>query len=146
MTILLIGNIIGVPRYKGSEQLLELLKTEGFNNIYEVEPFKKEFQKIAKRDNRDYNWLIAKLRMLEKKGMDALKLESFEPLPNTNPKLYSIRYPHSPLNPRVIYVYINGNEIYLLTAFKESSKKTNSDYDSAIKVAQDRLKYLEEYY
>ena len=146
LTILLISNIIVVPRCKGSEKLLELIKTEGFKNIYEVEQFEKEFRKIAKKDKRYYDWLFAKLAVLEEKGMEALKLESFEPLPHTNPKLYSIRYPQSPLNPRAIYVYANGNEIYLLTAFKESSKKSNSDYDSAIKTAHDRLKYIEEYY
>lgn len=108
--------------------------------------FKKSSKKIAKKDKRYYEWLLSKLYVLEEKGMDALKLESFEPLPSTNPKLYSIRYPHSPLNPRVIYVYVNGNEIYLLTAFKESSKKSNSDYTSAIKVAHDRLKYIGECY
>ena len=125
---------------------MELIKTEGFENIYQVDQFEKEFKKIAKKDTRYYEWLFAKLSVLEKMGMKALKLESFEPLPSTNPKLYSIRYPHSPLNPRVIYIYVNGNEIHLLTAFKESSKKTNSDYESAIKIAHERLKYLEEEY
>ncbi len=125
---------------------MELIKTEGFENIYQVDQFEKEFKKIAKKDTRYYEWLFAKLSVLEKMGMEALKLESFEPLPSTNPKLYSIRYPHSPLNPRVIYIYVNGNEIHLLTAFKESSKKTNSDYESAIKIAHERLKYLEEEY
>lgn len=138
--------MVVVQCYKGSEKPLELIRTEGFKNIYEVEQFQKEFKKIAKNDKRYYDWLLVKLAMLEEKGMEALKLESFEPLPHTNPKLYSIRYPHSPLNPRAIYVYANGNEIYLLTAFKESSKKSNSDYDSAIKTAHDRLKYIEEYY
>ena len=90
MTILLISNIIVVPRYKGSEKLLELIKTEGFEKIYEVEQFEKEFKKIAKRDRRYYDWLIAKLSVLEDKGMEALRLESFEPLPHTDPKLYSI--------------------------------------------------------
>lgn len=125
---------------------MELIKTEAFQNIYEIEQFKKEFEKIVKGNRRYKNWLIAKLYMLDEKGMQVLNLESFEPLPYTNPKLYSIRYPHSPLNPRVIYVYANGKNIYLLTAFKESSKKRSSDYDSAIKVATERLKYIEKHY
>lgn len=37
-----------LPRYKGSEKLLELLKTAGFENIYEVEQFQKEFKKNCK--------------------------------------------------------------------------------------------------
>ena len=125
---------------------MELIKTEGFKNIYEVEQFQKEFKKIAKNNKRYYKWLFLKLSALEKLGMKALNLENFEPLQHTNPKLYSIRYPHSPLNPRVIYIYANGNEIHLLTAFKESSKKSNSDYNFAIKLAQERLKYIEEKY
>ena len=56
LTILLISNIIVVPRCKGSEKLLELIKTEGFKNIYEVEQFEKEFRKIAKKDKRYYDW------------------------------------------------------------------------------------------
>ena len=48
LTILLIGNIMILPRYKGSEKLLELLKTAGFENIYEVEQFQKEFKKNCK--------------------------------------------------------------------------------------------------
>lgn len=124
---------------------MEIIKTENFNNIYEVEQFQKEFKKITKNAKRYNNWLLNKLSVLDEKGMEALRMESFEPLSNTSPKLYSIRYPHSPINPRVIYVYIDGDEIYLLTAFKESSKGGNGDYNSAIKIAHERLKLIEEY-
>ena len=124
---------------------MDLIKTEGFDNVYEVKPFQKEFEKTVKKDKRYYKWLREKLAILEKLGMEALKLESFEPLPFTDPRLYSIRYPKSPINPRVIYIYANGKEVYLLTAFKESSKNSNSDYEAAIKVAEERLKYIGEY-
>ena len=51
LTILLISNIIVVPRCKGSEKLLELIKTEGFKNIYEVEQFEKSLEKLPRRIN-----------------------------------------------------------------------------------------------
>ena len=137
-----------IPCRKGSEKLLERIKTEGFKHVYEVDVFKKEFKKITgetKNDQRYHKWLKRQLLRLEDLGMKALVLDGFEPLSDTNPRLYSIRYNKSPLNPRVIYIYANGDEIYLLTAFKESSKKSNSDYNRAVKIAHERLKYLSEY-
>ncbi len=122
--------------------LLDLIKTEGFDHIYEVEPFEKEFKKTVKENKRYYKWLREKLSILEALGTEALKLRDFEPLPSTNPKLYSIRNPNTPINPRVIYIYASGKNIYLLTAFKEGSKNSNSDYGAAIKVAEERLKYI----
>lgn len=127
---------------------MDRVKNERFKNIYEVDVFNKEFKKITgetKNDQRYHKWLYRQLKILEDLGMKALMLDSFEPLSNTDPKLYSIRYNKSPLNPRVIYIYANGDEIYLLAAFKESSKKSNSDYNKAIEIAHERLKYLSEY-
>lgn len=103
--------------------------------------FRKSSKSLRKTTD-DIKWLIVKLSILEKYGMKALQLEGFESLSGTDPKLYSIRYPHSKLNPRVIYVYANGTDIILLSAFKEGSKKGNSEYESAIKLTYDRLKYL----
>ena len=125
---------------------MELLKTEDFENIYEVESFQKEFKKITNNDRRYVKWLISKLSILDNYGMRALQQPEFESLSGTDPKLYSMRYPHSKVNPRVIYVYVNGKDIILLTAFKEGSKKSNSEYGSAIKIACDRLKYLKIYF
>lgn len=124
------------------------MKNERFKHIYEVDVFQKEFKKITgetKNDQRYHKWLYRQLKRLEDLGMKALMLDGFEPLSNTDPRLYSIRYNKSPLNPRVIYIYANGNEIYLLAAFKESSKKSNSDYNRAIEIAHERLKYLSKY-
>ena len=124
---------------------MELEKTAGLQRTYQVDCFEKEFEKVTAEKNpngRYHKWLRKELIKLEEFGVAALKFENFEPLPGTDPKLFSIRYPHSKINPRVIYVYINGGEIYLLTAFKEGSKNTNSDYAAAIKISQNRLKYL----
>lgn len=59
---------------------------------------------------------------------------------NIKPNLYSIRYPKSKLNPRVLYIYLDEGEVLLLAAFKEKSK---SDYARNIKLALNRLKILE---
>ncbi len=125
--------------------LLNFRRLENFDNIYDSEQFEKDFEKIVKGNRERYhNWLRSKLKMLDKMGMKVLELDAFEPLSNTDPKLYSIRYNKSPVNPRVIYIYAKDNKIYLLTAFKEGSKKNSSDYREAIKVAQDRRKYIDD--
>ncbi len=54
--------------------------------------------------------------------------------------LYSIRYPHSKKNPRVIYFVFGEDEaIILVTAFKEKSSK---DYQKGIERAAGRYKAL----
>ncbi|MBR6408428.1 MAG: hypothetical protein IKS19_07620 [Clostridia bacterium] len=124
---------------------MELLKVSGFEHIHQVDDFKKLFEQATSEkdaDGRYHRWLRQKLFILDNLGMEALKLEGFEPLSDTDPKLFSIRYPHSRVNPRIIYIYADKSEIYLLYAFKESSKTANSDYRAAIKTASNRLKYL----
>ena len=56
------------------------------------------------------------------------------------PKLYAIRHPRSQINERYIYVYVDGESIILLTAFKE---KNTHDYRSAIARAKRILIELE---
>ncbi|MDD6570839.1 MAG: type II toxin-antitoxin system RelE/ParE family toxin [Thermoflexaceae bacterium] len=89
---------------------------------------------------RYQKWLIVSLEKLEEYGEEAIKLNNFEQLTNINPKLYSIRYPKSKLNPRVLYIYLDEGGILLLAAFKEKSKK---DYTRNIELAQKRLKMLD---
>lgn len=122
---------------------LELVKVEGFEHIYQIDQFEKEFTDIADGDITRYKkWLIRSLETLESMGMAALKLENFEVVSKDNPKIYSIRYPHSKLNPRVLYIYVDRDGVCLLTAFKESSKNRSSDYKHAISRARARLKYV----
>ncbi len=123
-------------------KLLELVKVEGFEHIYQIDRFEKEFTDIADGDIRYKKWLIRSLEMLESMGMAALKLENFEMVSKDDPKIYSIRYPHSKLNPRVLYIYVDRDGACLLTAFKESSKNRSSDYEHAINRARGRLKYV----
>jgi len=81
------------------------------------------------------------LGILDEFGEKAIELPNFEQLRDVNPKLYSIRYPHSTLNPSILYVYLDEGKILLLAAFKE---KSNKDYDRNKKIALSRLKILNE--
>ena len=119
-----------------------LLKVDGFNRIYQLEEFQEEFEDTVsetKTTGRYHEWLRTKLRQLDALGYQACKLRDFEPLTDTDPKLYSIRYPKSPKNTRVLYIYVEGSRVYLLHAFNEKSK---SDYANAIKTATNRIKSL----
>lgn len=89
---------------------------------------------------RYQKWLIGSLKVLEEYGEEAVRLKNFEQLENVTPKLFSIRYPNSVLNPRVLYTYLEDGEILLLAAFKEKSKK---DYNRNIKLALNRLRVLD---
>lgn len=130
---------------KGCGQFLEIEKVDGYKKIYQVEGFQKEFEKTVseiKPNGRYHKWLRKQLFSLEDHGYDALKFENFEPLSDTNPKLYAIRYPRSKKNPRVIYIYVDDCDVYLLHAFKETK---TSDYNQAVKTAEKRAKlFIEE--
>lgn len=69
----------------------------------------------------------------------AIDLPQFEKLSGET-KLYSIRHPESKKNVRVLYTIVEGKIIILLVAFL---KKNEGDYQKAIKVAKQRLKWLE---
>jgi len=96
----------------------------------------------TKAEGRYHSWLRRKLNVLDTFGFKALSDRDFEPLEGTDPKLYAIRYPKSPKNPRVVYAYVDDGVVYLLHTFKETSKKSGSDYRSAIKVATNRLESI----
>ncbi|HHU72180.1 MAG TPA: hypothetical protein GXZ21_09130 [Clostridiales bacterium] len=126
---------------------MDIVKNSMFSKIYEVDCFQKEFKKMTKEKlaikppyPRYQKWLIASLTILEEYGKDAINLENFEQLESVKPSIYSIRYPKSKLNPRVLYVYLENGDILLLTAFKEERK---SDYTRNIKMVKKRLKALD---
>lgn len=126
---------------------MEIRKIKSFSKIYEVDVFQKEFlQAVGEHPaNREpfpryQKWLIAKLRVLEERGASAISLRDFECVTKgKEPKIYSIRYPRSQKNPRVLYVFIEGDLILLLGAFLE---KDRSDYSKNIEKAEKRLKIL----
>lgn len=125
---------------------LKIRKNIMFQNVYELDCFEDEFRQMTKEKltlnppfPRYQQWLIRSLTVLEELQKDAIKLAGFEQLTTVDPKIYSIRYPHAPLNPRVLYAYMDEGNIILLAAFKEKNK---SDYTRNIKVAQNRLKHI----
>ena len=127
---------------------MDILKLDHFENIYAVKNFQKEFVNITKEKMADsppypqfQRWLIRSLTKLDQMGRLAVTLDGFEKLDSKNPELFSIRYPHSKLNPRVIYACFEGSKIILLTAFKEENAK--SDYKTAMNRAKKRYKALE---
>lgn len=127
---------------------MNVYKLDKFEHIYAVDCFEKEFSKMTSErlvDEPPYprfqKWLISKLNVLDKMGKNAIALEGFEDLGSYDPKLFSIRFPHSKLNPRVIYACFMDTEIILLTAFKEENAK--GDYLKAMRKASKRYKTLD---
>ena len=123
------------------------MQFEEYNRIYAVEGFGEEFEATLNESNKNgryHKWLRRKLFVLDELKYGALSDRDFEHLEDTDPKLYAIRYPKSPKNPRVVYAYVDDGNVYLLYTFKETSKNTGSDYRSAIKIAQNRLKLITE--
>ena len=119
---------------------MEVFQMPGFKRIFYLDVFKKEFLEATDHEDRYRYWLLQKLTILEEYGKKALLLGQFEKLNHEEVDLYSIRYPHSKLNPRVIYFYVDGDDIVLSTAFKE---KSSNDYKRGIRKAKERYKLLQ---
>ena len=124
---------------------MNIQKLAGFKRIYQAECFPNEvmsmFSKNIGEKKRYLKWLYMWLSILDNEGMSVLNLEQFEHLKGTkNPNLYAIRHPHSQINERYIYIYVDGECAVLLTAFKE---KNLQDYKFAIKRAENIMAQLE---
>lgn len=77
---------------------------------------------------------------LDNYGEKAVLLQSFEKMSGSD-LIYSMRYPNSRKNPRVLYFFICGGVPVLLYAFLEKKK---ADYTHGIKVAEERAKLVKE--
>ena len=124
---------------------MNLLKMNGFERIYQVDCFTKEFQDavneiwLGKSPYKRYQKkLIEDLAVLDDYGENAIKLPQFEALSNTKCRLYSIRHPKTKKNVRILYVISKGS-IILLTAFLE---KNISDYTNGISRSEKRYSDL----
>lgn len=125
---------------------METFQLEGFERIYELATFKKEFERTVNERRIIYppfpryqKWLISCLTILDVEGEAAIQSGKFEQLiMDSKPKIYSMRYPHSKKNVRVLYGF-KDNKIILLLAFAE---KSGSDYKKNIDTAQRRLNKL----
>lgn len=133
--------LLHISNNQGVWLLLELFKVDKYSNIYWVDSFLEEFLKLVKEKKGDappymqyQRWLYDKANVLDELGVRAISLKHFEDLKESQKvdkeefKLYSIRYPKSKINVRVIFTFCD-NMIILLHSFKEKSKK---DYARAI--------------
>ena len=125
---------------------LKKIDINGLNDIYAVDVFEKEFKKAVDESwKSDPPWkryqtkLIKNLVVLDTEKEQAVRLKQFEKLSGTE-ELYSIRYPETNKNFRVIYTVYEENFIILLAAFQE---KNDGDYRRAVAVAEKRLRQLE---
>jgi hypothetical protein len=121
-----------------------LSKVKPYSNIYEVDTFSEEYKKLFKNFG-EYDSckkkLMFNLSILDNASSinSALQHKNIEKLKDVD-NLYSIRNP-SKLNPRTIFCYEIDDNIYiLLTSFFE---KNTSDYNRAVKRAQNIIKSLE---
>ena len=125
---------------------LKKIDINDLNDIYAVDVFEKEFKKAVDESwKSDPPWkryqtkLIKNLVVLDTEKEQAVRLKQFEKLSGTE-ELYSIRYPETNKNFRVIYTVYEENFIILLAAFQE---KNDGDYRRAVAVAEIRLRQLE---
>lgn len=124
---------------------MQVLKTEGFNNIFHVDVFEKEFCSLfgkSKGEMKRYqNWLDRSLGILDELGVQATDNKTFRKISGYE-DLYEIRYPHSKLNTRALHcILLDDGEVILLAATKE---KESSDVSSAAELAARRLRLLKE--
>ena len=124
---------------------MKVQKLAGYTRIYQAECFPDEvkamFGKNTGEMRRYLKWLNVWLHYLDIYGLEVLNIEQFEHVKSTfNPHIYAIRHPHSLINERYLYIYMEGEAAVLLTAFMEKDKK---DYDPAIKRAENIYNELE---
>ena len=122
---------------------MDLIKLDGYKNIYAIPGFDIEFDKLIKKSG-EYKACKKKLEfnlaiLDNAEGIKkALLHKNIEKLSNID-NLYSIRN-ISVLNPRTIFCCaLDDNTYILLTSFFE---KTSSDYNKAIVKAQNIKKSL----
>lgn len=91
--------------------------------------------------NAERSRFVRRVQRVQDKGLNLLQsgsdvLESVKDADN----LYSLRLPRSQNNPRFLLCVNVGKTFYILHGFKE---KSTSDYDRAIKIAENRLYKLQ---
>lgn len=119
---------------------MEILKMDGFNNIYEFSCFQKEFESLFGKNIKSFNryieWLFAKLKILDEEGVEVIQRRDFKFLRDN---IYEIRKPRSKENPRVLFTILEDKSI-LITAILE---KSSSDFKLAIEKSIKRIELVE---
>lgn len=134
---------------------MELKQVERYSNIYQVDSFWKEFLKAInfkepedperlKRlvdNNECIQWYYDRLDILDAHGRSCARRPKFEHLETKDGyALYSIRNTTSPLNPRIIFIFDDEDNVILLYPFLE---KHDGDYEQAKTIAIKRAKLLD---
>ena len=122
---------------------IDILGVDGCSHIFQVDSFDKDFCASIGKDKKmliSYRKrLRRRLKILEDNGKNATNGYQFEFIEEN---LYSIRFPESKLNPRVLYAFISDDDmIILLTAFLE---KNASDYEFGKVKARNIMRALKE--
>ncbi|MEG0897783.1 MAG: hypothetical protein RSD54_07885 [Ruthenibacterium sp.] len=118
--------------------MLHKIKLKEFNHIFVTDAFNKDFEAMLGKDKgnkmRYQKWLFTWLGQLDVLSRAEIsKLDVVELVKGCDPLLFSLRNNRSKLNPRYLFAYFDGDDIVLLTVFKEKSSK---DYDAGIVHAQ----------
>lgn len=127
--------------------VLEVQKLNGYEDIYALDLFLDDFQNTvlgrSEAESKRYTaWLQRKLDDLALYREQAIKLRDFEKVEG-HTMLYSIRYPRSKKNPRIIYFFVHKGKPVLLLAFLE---KKSSDYEKKIDTALKRSRFVLEHF
>ena len=119
---------------------MEVVHLDDFNRIKCLDVFEDELNKLFSKsipEKKKYlKFLYAELHKIDNRK-ETIQRE--EPINYKDITLYSIRK-RAQKNTRVLYFYMEDDNIILLTAFDEKNK---SDYDNANERAYKRLKNLD---
>lgn len=116
---------------------------EGYQRLYTLDTVAEEFDREVIGNDRSNAkryliWLDKCMADLDTYGERAILLQRFEKIGGSD-VIYSMRYPNSRKNPRVLYFFICEGTPVLLYAFLEKKK---ADYTHGIKVAETRAKFV----
>lgn len=123
---------------------MDIVLLDGFQKIYAVDCFEKEFQHLFDSASlkRYTNWLWRNLRNLDRYGKKAVDGTHIEKLRHDKHDFYSIRSANSKSNPRVVFIFATQDDaVILLCAMLE---KSSEDYRKGLRRANGRFQELEE--
>ena len=115
-----------------------------YKNLYILDTVFDELRRevFGRRGNADAKryaeWFARCAQMLDIELEKAVLFPQFEKISGSE-NLYSMRYPKSKKNPRVLYFFLCNGVPVLLYAFLEKNK---SDYTHGIEVAEERAKFV----
>lgn len=111
--------------------------------VFYVNTFEKDLKKQFAKSNAElteyYKYLLANLTVLDEAATPPTE-GNFEKLTLDNYNIYRLKSPSKRKNVRVLYFYLENDNIILLSAFQEKNK---SDYKNNINKAVETIKNIE---